>query len=321
MFELIKSITENMSGLDMMRKRLEHRGGVAQSDRMVSDKLSSLKRSLGLSYQTATAVLADGREFKCLINPNKIDWEIDDKMLSIPYENICLTSNESEPTNMKVGSTLEWKETKTHWLVYAQYLQETAYFRGLMRQCESEPLEINGTKCWYFLRRKGDKELLWQKTSHFIFNDVNDKVEIYISNNSITNEFFQRFKKLKIKGNSYSVEAVDRLTSDDLLIIYLKEEYENKWEDTSTEDDVLPEGSLGVFEGPTEVYPYDIVAYSLRGTGGGMWHISNNNARIVEQNHTRVTIEITTGKSGNVDLIYREPNGIELLQNISILSL
>lgn len=57
---------------------------------MVKDKSFSLDKALLYSYQSATAVLSDGREFRCLINPNKISMELDDKVLSIPFEDICL---------------------------------------------------------------------------------------------------------------------------------------------------------------------------------------------------------------------------------------
>ena len=61
-----------MEGLENMRKRLRYQGGERQVDRMNEDKLRSLKRALLYSYQSATAKLADGREFRCLINPDMI---------------------------------------------------------------------------------------------------------------------------------------------------------------------------------------------------------------------------------------------------------
>jgi hypothetical protein len=79
-----------MSGLNNLKTRLEYQGGARQIDRMNNDKLRSLKKALLYSYQSATAVLADAREFRCLINPNKLSMELDDKVLSIPFEDICL---------------------------------------------------------------------------------------------------------------------------------------------------------------------------------------------------------------------------------------
>jgi hypothetical protein len=61
---------------------------------MVEDKLKSLKGALQYSYQAATVGLLDpqtgryDREFRCLINPNKVNEEIDAKIISIPFEDI-----------------------------------------------------------------------------------------------------------------------------------------------------------------------------------------------------------------------------------------
>ena len=38
---------------------------------------------------------------------------------------------------MKPGDVFVWKETNTHWLVFLQILNETAYFRSEIRRCDS----------------------------------------------------------------------------------------------------------------------------------------------------------------------------------------
>ena len=64
------------------------------------DKLKSLKKALLYSYQSATAQLSDGREFRCLINPDKLKTDYDNKIISIPFEDICLNED-------KIGKTTE----------------------------------------------------------------------------------------------------------------------------------------------------------------------------------------------------------------------
>ena len=78
--------------LKNMCTRLNYRGGHNQIDRMNKDKAYSLKKALSASYQSATAILSDGREFKCLINPNKLSLELDDKIISIPFRDYCLNN-------------------------------------------------------------------------------------------------------------------------------------------------------------------------------------------------------------------------------------
>ena len=341
-----------MSGLENLKKRIEYRGGARQVDRMVEEKRNSLSKALLYSYQSATAVLSDGREFRCLINPNKISMEFDDKMLSIPFEDICLnkerpegatTTQGREPTGIKCGDTIEWKENGTHWLIYSQYLQEIAYFRGLMRQCENEPLFINGQKYWYYLKGPDDKGIDWNKSKHFIFNDLNYTVEIYISKTTETLEFFHRFKKCKLLGKNFEVQAVDSLSADNILTVYLKEDYANIWAEEQAPEVIPPEEEpapepevepISVFarrtvqvpvvatiEGPKEIYPYDIARYTVTGASNGVWELSNKRAKIIEATNTAVTIEITSGKSGDVSLIYKQIGQADIVYNISILSL
>ena len=314
-----------------LKARINYRGGSHQVDRMIADKARSLDKSLLYSYQSATAVLSDGREFRCLINPNKLSMEQDDKILSIPFKDICLnktrledttTSEGKEEIGVKCGDVIQWKENGTYWLVYTQYLQEIAYFRGQMRQCETEPLEINGKKFWYYLKGRDEKGIDWQKTKHFIFNDLNYTLEIYISKTTETDKFFHRFQKCTIQGNPYEVQAVDRLSTDGILTVYLKEAYSNEWapELEAPVEPEIPSESRAII-GPLEVYPYDIIQYQTSNISGGTWHISNNRAKIIEQTDIAVTIEVTTGKSGSFSLIYKREGMENIITNIKILSL
>ena len=76
-----------MLGLDNLNKRLQYQGG-NQQQRFIQDKLRGLKRALLYSYQAATAILPNGREFRCLINPDKNKPAYDNKILSIPYKDL-----------------------------------------------------------------------------------------------------------------------------------------------------------------------------------------------------------------------------------------
>ena len=71
--------------INNMKTRLGYLGGNSQIERMNKNKLRSLKKALLYSYQAATAILSDGREFRCLINPNKLSLDLDNKILSIPF--------------------------------------------------------------------------------------------------------------------------------------------------------------------------------------------------------------------------------------------
>jgi hypothetical protein len=68
------------------------------------------------SYQAATAVLSNNQEFRCLINPDKNKPAYDNKILSIPYKDICLNAPRMGKTSegivnidIKTGDVFTWK--------------------------------------------------------------------------------------------------------------------------------------------------------------------------------------------------------------------
>ena len=87
-----------MNGLDDMKMRLNYAGGAPQQSRMIADKLRSLKKALLYSYQAGTMVVdnpyedydVDSLEFRCLMNPDKLTFDADLKMLSVPLKTYVL---------------------------------------------------------------------------------------------------------------------------------------------------------------------------------------------------------------------------------------
>lgn len=88
-----------MSRNSNLKARLNFRGGINQQDRMNRDKDRSLRKALLYSYQAATAILPDLKEFRCLINPNKLTEDADDKILSIPFYSIPVYVRPTVPTS------------------------------------------------------------------------------------------------------------------------------------------------------------------------------------------------------------------------------
>ena len=86
-----------MSIQDKLNKRLAYLGGNAEG-RMQMGKLRSLKKALLYSYQAATAVLQDGRKFKCLMNPDKNKADYTTNTISIPYEDVCFDKKRQKVT-------------------------------------------------------------------------------------------------------------------------------------------------------------------------------------------------------------------------------
>ena len=162
-----------MDALDNMRTRLRYNGGEQQQSRMIEDKLRSLKKALLYSYQAGTMIIENPGyvenstdrlkklptlEFRCLMNPDKLTFDADKKMLSVPFEDVCLnaeragkTSDGIVPVPISCGDTFVWKETDSRWLVTLRYLEELAYFRADVRKCYPFPLEIDGNKYYFYV--------------------------------------------------------------------------------------------------------------------------------------------------------------------------
>lgn len=317
--------------LEGLKRRIAYRGG-DQKSRMRKDKLNGLLASLEYSYQAETLEREDGRKFKCLINPSKLTENYDWKVLSIPFEAIAVNSltGRKERTEIKCGDVFTWVENKTHWIVYLRHLEEEAYFRAEIRKCEEQIELSNGKKYWVHWQGPSENSLVWNIKEGIAYNDLSNTAVFYITDNEEIREHLKRFTIITKSGGKWEVQVVDR--SQGLLRVTLKETFSNKYEDLRKENEkqeeiekIQEEVENNMKEvkilGDRYVKPYSIHTYTIDGTDGGKWFTSNSKATISEIINNTVTIQITTGRSGNVDLIYRRDNQEDIVYNITIESL
>lgn len=306
--------------MDNLTTRLNYRGGRTAEARFQTDKLKTLKKALLYSYQAETLILPDGREFRCLINPDKLKNDYDNKILSIPFKDICLnseflgipTSQAEEDININVGDVFTWKETNTKWLVYLRYLNEDSYFRAEIRKCDSI-VSIDGKDYYAYVRGPVETTIRWNQKSKTTWNDLNYSAIAYVGVNEDTSKL-KRFSKVKLNGQNYEVKVVNRETTGGIMILYLGEDYTNSIE----ENNFTPEeNENNKIKGDSAVYTYDIKNYYIENETGGTWSLSNNKARILNTTDTTVSIEFTTSKKGQVDLIY-DMGDMQLILPITI---
>ena len=318
-----------MYGYENLQWRLTHNGGQYQQDRMILDKLRSLKASIGRSYQTATIFLQVNqtdnkfvRGFKCLINPDKLKNDYDQKFLSIPYKDIQInkprvgkrTEGEVE-TGIKCGDVFYWKETDSYWIVYLQFKEELAYFRADIRMCEKE-VEINGHTYHVYYKGPDETTIQWNQKENIEWNDLNYSAEIYITQNEETLDYFHRFQKIKIDGKNWQVVAQNAASGEGIIKVALMETFNNELEETVTAEkkeeqeltevqrELDREDGLPVILGDNIVYPYDIKEYTIDNAGGGHWVLNTPKARILQEDARKVKIEVVTGKSATMTLQY-----------------
>ena len=313
------------SEFELLKSRVNYLGGRTQS-RMIQGKLDALKKALASSYQAATAILEDGREFRCLINPDKLNIDQDDKMISIPFKDVCLNQGrkgtslrEEEEIGMKPGDTFVWKETNTHWMVYLQYIEELAYFRATIRKCKDE-VEINGKKFWCYIRGPVEKTIDWKSQQRFYWNELNYTLLMDIKKTPETEAYFKRFARIKINGKTWEVQAVDAMSVDGIIEVALEEFYENSMQELKDTEPKDP-APISRIKGEFEVYPYEKYDYTID-LNDGVWEIDNPKlAVILNKNESDVTIGIIAGRTGLFNLIYKSNTNGDFILPIKIKSL
>lgn len=320
--------------LETMKERINYNGGKEQESRMNADKLRTLKKALLYSYQAATARLTDGREFRCLINPDKLKTRYDEKIISIPFFDIQLnpelkenkkfqkTSKGEEEIGMKPGDVFTWKETNTDWLVYLRRYEETAYFRAEIRKCDYE-IKVNDKKYKVYIGGPDESAIIWNKVKKIEWNDLNYSLTMYITKDKNTEEFFHRFTKVEINKRLWEVQAVDTMSQDGIIIVALKETYENSIEKAVEKEkvDTYVDLTQPYIKGPDTVYPYDVVTYYIKNAAGGEFVAEGSGFEIASQDAEHIKLGIVTGKSGSFTLKYKRLDMEDIVLSITIGSL
>lgn len=311
--------------LENLNKRLNYYGG-KQKERMKNDKVRGLFSASNFAYQAETAVLSNNKEFKCLINPNKLSEDLDDKIISIPYKSIELTGDRKgktieglEQVGLKLGDVFTWKETQTHWLVYLQKISETAYFLANIRRCKQQ-IKVNDNLYWISVLNNSSKTIDWNTKNNITFNDLNYSLIFLITKNEETLNFFHRFTKIKLKEidsnieKSWKVVSINPYFGDGVIQVFLEESYENtileKREDeiAATKPPEIDKAKPYI-DGPLAVKSYSKPSYRIVNASGGQWVLKyKNKEQYFKTDKDQIDLSITIGEIGSFILIYRREN-------------
>ena len=326
--------------LELLNKRLQYQGG-NQEQRFINDKLRGLKKALLYSYQAATATLSDGKEFRCLINPDKNKPAYDNKILSIPYKDICLnvpkvgkTSEGQIDIDIKPGDVFTWKETNTHWLVYLEYIEEDAYFRSEIRRCDQE-VKIEDNSYWVYIRGPVETSIEWTQKAGIEWNTLNYSLVMYITADEITNNYFERFKTIKIldprynKEKTWQVVGVDPYYGDGIIQVFLDEYFENSIADAVAAENSAETGeenpvdeTAAYINGPTEVQQYSKAYYEIHNAEEGHWYLKwKDEEQDLKSSLKIIPLNISIGELGTFTLIYRIQGQDDITLDVKIIAL
>ena len=300
-----------------MRARMNWAGG-DMDGRLNKGKLKSMQDALWNSYQAEWITLKDDQvdeegnslaeRWRCLINPDKLKEDYDQKEISIEFE-----------SGLKEGDTFLWDRTNSHWIVFLQQFTEEAYFRAQIRRCDYQ-IDIDGTKYWTYLRGPMETDIQWKAKHNISFNELNYSLLMYIPKNEQTMNFFERFKIIKFDNRNWEVQVVDRYSQRGVIEVSLMEYFNNDMEDAVVGPEIVqPDTEQPYIDGPQVVNVYDIdLTYEIKNTTLGFWTVNSNKVKITNSNETQCVIDILTGKSASFILTYKRENEEDINLTINI---
>ena len=303
-----------MRGLDMMKTRIGFLGEGAD-ERLVEGKLRSMHAALENSYQAEWVIFNKGtshkRKFKALINPDKLKDDYDKKIISIDFE-----------AGAKIGDVFYWERTNTYWMITLQHYEEEAYFRGSIQRCDYQ-LDINGHKYWIYLRGPVETTTQWRQKHKIEMNDLNYSLLMYIVKNEETLEFFSRHQIVNFNGHRWKVTATDKYSSNGYIQVYLDEYFDNEFEETSEiEEEVIIDNGVPYIDGHQNVTALDCsIVYQIKNISNGEFVVNSDKVKIVKTDMNTCVIDITSGKSGSFDIIYKVDGILQAAMKVKISSL
>ena len=271
--------------------------------------------------------------FRCLINHDKLKVDYEDKIISIPFEQVPVGEDTLQQTNFHNGTVFKWVHGNkqqwtpdTYWIVYMQYSEETAYFRAQIRKAD-EQIEIivvdeegNQNSVTYRGWTTGPNEttISWNVKKNITWNDMNYTKILYITKDEDTSAFFKRFDRIIINGKPWEVQAYNDdygagSSNSGIIRVALKETYTSTdqfikqsldaaaGQSIQNQDDTSNTNARIV--GPAIVRPYDIltfVAKDFNSQQNAGWNLYGTKlARIIKTSEDGkiITVEILAGKS------------------------
>lgn len=264
-----------MENLELMKMRARALNNDRQIERMVRDKLKSLHRSLLYSYQSAWIQKVGSEEKnRALINPDKIKFDYDEKIVSIDPK-----------WEYKPGDVFEWKNTGTYWLILKQELTEIAYFRGNCRRCQAVEIlnkETGETETyWIAIRGPVETKINTIQKSGIVADVPNLTINAYITKNDKTVKYFDRYQRFAFAGRYWKVTAPDSISTPGILEFTAEEDYDCKHDDLIVEivDPNPPvEEFVNNIIGETFIYPLSSMIYSTTyPINGATWSVKLTN--------------------------------------------
>ena len=298
--------------------------------------------------------------FRCLINHDKLKVDYEDKVLSISFREIPveLESEYDMPleekmvdtgTNgmfldeagnpvldekgqiitqyrVKPGDTFKWLSGNegympdSYWIIYLQYSEETAYFRGQIRKADDEiqiiPIDEDGNEGEPVLYRgwttgPNEDQAIWNVKKGVVWNDMYYSKILYITKDETTQAYFKRFDRIIINGQTWEVQGYNdnygtssKNSTGGIIRVALKETYTSTSEVIRNAKQEYAGAPYEIF-GPTSVQSYDVVTYYVP-DGNASWILPTTAPfRVLSESEEEIKLQVLqVGAKSTVELGY-----------------
>ena len=328
-----------VDGANDIAKRLKTSGGFAQQDRMIRDKQRTLDKATLYSYQAArvkkyepNSVEDKEGSVRALINPDKTKMDYDDKIISIQFEH-----------GYEPGDIFEWCQTNTYWLIYLQDLTELAYLRAEIRRCTQQISwqDEDGIHTTFAaIRGPVETKIDYIQKHGISVDNPNYSLHILMPKNDDTLEYFQRYQKFYLrdadkvtKNICWRVEAVDAISTPNIIELTAVEYYANEIEDDidnglvgalkiePVDPSPVSDRAIVFITGETFIKPKKEYVYSIGGKLKGEWKVSKDRPVSIdpftdEKGFPAVKIKWNSTYSGQFELSYGNYNKTIVVESL-----
>ncbi len=180
-------------------------------------------------------------------------------------------------------------------------------------------MTIDGQSYWVYIRGPVETSIEWNQKAGVEWNNLNYSLVMYITADEVTNNYFERFKTIKVLDprrdleKTWQVVGVDPYYGDGIIQVFLDEYFENSIADAvaveklaeTNEEDPINEAAAYI-DGPTKVTQYSKAYYEINNAENGQWFIEWKEQEYDLNSSLRILpLEIPIGELGTFTLIYR----------------
>lgn len=298
--------------------------------------------------------------FRCLINHDKLKVDYEDKILSIPFREVPVEYENDNSLSMsekivdtgtpgqfldeagfpvindedgtttfyrvKAGDTFKWISGNegympdSYWIIFLQYSEETAYFRGQIRKADDLiqiiPIEEDGSEgdpLIYHGWTTGPNETqaIWNVKRGVVWNDLYYHKILYITKDENTQAYFRRFDRVIINGQSWQVQGYNdnygttsKNSTGGMIRVALKETYTSTNEIIKKMEENDEEYDSQII-GPITIQSYDVVTYYVP-NGTGLWDVpAASPLKVLLNENGKLKVEVQeVSQTTNITLSY-----------------